>query len=109
VRGEIRPNNCGTGYKVKCDPSRQGYDIREILESYDREDLVSYMEKYMRPNRGSVDTFWSHEWYHHGTCVSTMWPSCYGTDYQEGEEVPVYFQKIVDLFKGLDTFKVRST
>ncbi|KAH0559147.1 hypothetical protein GP486_004316 [Trichoglossum hirsutum] len=90
---------------VSCDPSRQGYDVREILGDYGREDLVNFMEEFMRPNRGSVDSFWSHEWSKHGTCVSTLDPKCYGRDYKDGEEVPVYFQKIVDLYKGLDTYE----
>lgn len=40
-----------------------------------------------------------------GTCINTINPSCY-SDYKPQQEVGDYFQKTVDLFKGLDTYKV---
>lgn len=42
----------------------------------------------------------------HGTCINTIDPSCY-TNYKPQEEVGAYFNKVVDLFKGLNTYKVR--
>ncbi|KAI9774065.1 MAG: ribonuclease T2-like [Geoglossum simile] len=63
------------------------------------------MSEYWKPNSGTDDHFWAHEWSKHGTCVSTMQPKCYGYKYERGEEVPAYFQKAVDLFKGLDTYQ----
>lgn len=44
------------------------------------------------------------EWGKHGTCISTLDPDCYTNGYQPTEEVPDFFQKVVDLFKGLPTY-----
>lgn len=46
------------------------------------------------------EEFWEHEWYEHGTCVSTLDPSCY-TDYETGMEAVDFFQITVNLFKSL--------
>ena len=46
-----------------------------------------------------------HEWSKHGTCISTLDPSCY-TGYTPTQEVPDFFQKAVDLFKTLDSYQV---
>lgn len=40
-----------------------------------------------------------------GTCINTIEPSCY-TEYSPQKEVGDYLAKAVELFKGLDTFKV---
>jgi ribonuclease T2 len=66
------------------------------------------MDKYWVDINGDNESFWEHEWSKHGTCINTIEPSCY-TGYESQEEVGDYFQKTVDLFKGLDTYKVRSS
>lgn len=65
------------------------------------------MQTYWISNDESDEKFWEHEWSTHGTCVNTIDPSCY-TNYYPQEEVGDYFQKVVDLFKSLDTYQVRS-
>jgi ribonuclease T2 len=62
------------------------------------------METYWKDYQGDDESFWEHEWGKHGTCVSTLEPDCY-TDYQPTEEAAVYFQKVVEVFKGLPTYK----
>lgn len=63
------------------------------------------MKKYWLDIDGDDASFWEHEWNKHGTCINTIEPSCY-SDYSAQEEVGDFFQKVVDLFKGLDTYKV---
>lgn len=63
------------------------------------------MEDYWLSNSESSEAFWEHEWSTHGTCVSTLEPSCYSS-YTTGQEAADYFQIVVDLFKTLDTYTV---
>jgi ribonuclease T2 len=63
------------------------------------------MQDYWVDINGDDESFWAHEWGKHGTCINTIEPSCY-TNYSSQEEVGDFFQKVVDLFKGLDTYKV---
>ncbi len=99
-----RPDHCDGTYDSYCDASRQYTNITAILESYKRYDLLEYMSKYWKDNAGNDEGFWEHEWNKHGTCISTLYPKCYD-DYTPQEEVVDYFQKTVDLFKGLDSYK----
>lgn len=66
------------------------------------------MQTYWKDDEGDDEGFWEHEWNKHGTCINTIEPSCY-TDYYPQEEVGDFFQKVVDLFQGLDTYKVRKS
>jgi ribonuclease T2 len=63
------------------------------------------MNTYWVSDDSSNEVFWEHEWAKHGTCISTLEPSCY-TDYTPQEEVPDFFQKVVDLFQTLDSYTV---
>ncbi|KAJ5578741.1 Ribonuclease T2 [Penicillium hispanicum] len=101
------PDNCDGTYQSSCDSSREYSNITDILQAQDRTDLLSYMKQYWVDIDGDDESFWSHEWSKHGTCINTIDPSCY-TDYSEQEEVGDFFQKVVDLFKTLDTYKALS-
>ncbi|EHL02874.1 putative Ribonuclease T2-like protein [Glarea lozoyensis 74030] len=67
-------------------------------------DLLTYMSKYWKDYQGNDESFWEHEWDKHGTCISTLEPSCYN-GYTGQEEVVDYFEKAVSLFQGLDSYK----
>ncbi|MCJ1281429.1 ribonuclease T2-like, partial [Xylographa opegraphella] len=62
------------------------------------------MDTYWKDEGGNDESFWEHEWGKHGTCYSTLEPSCY-VDYTPQEEVVDFFQRTVDLFMELDTYK----
>ena len=64
------------------------------------------MDEYWVDINGDNESFWAHEWGKHGTCINTIDPECY-KGYTAQEEVGDFFEKVVDLFKGLDTYKVR--
>jgi ribonuclease T2 len=65
------------------------------------------MQKYWKAYDGNDEGFWEHEWSKHGTCISTLEPSCYNR-YSAQEEVVDFFQKAVDMFEGLDSYNVGS-
>lgn len=100
-----RPDNCDGSYESYCDPSRAYTNITEILRAQGRTDLLAYMDTYWVDMDGDNESFWEHEWNKHGTCLNTIEPRCY-SNYESQEEVGDYFQKTVDLFKGLDTYEV---
>ena len=80
------------------------------------------MEEYWKDQSGGDESFWEHvrlklrhrcaqadqivqEWGKHGTCYSTLSPSCY-TDYHSQEEVVDFFSQTTNLFKTLPTYEV---
>lgn len=99
------PDHCDGTFDANCDAARAYTNITAILQSYGKTDLLSYMSTYWKDYQGNDESFWEHEWGKHGTCISTLKPSCY-TGYTAQEEVPDFFQKTVDLFKGLDSYTV---
>ncbi|KAJ5901522.1 Ribonuclease T2 [Penicillium taxi] len=101
------PDNCDGTYQSRCDSSRNYGSVTGILQTQNRTELLSYMKHYWLDINGDDESFWEHEWQKHGTCINTIEPSCY-TEYTPEEEVGDFFQKVVDLFKGLDTYKALS-
>ncbi|KAI8631407.1 ribonuclease T2-like protein [Xylariaceae sp. FL1651] len=101
------PDNCDGTFSQNCDSSRAYTDITTILQNNGKSSLVSYMQTYWQSNSESTEAFWEHEWSTHGTCVSTLDPSCYSS-YTTGEEAADFFQIVVDLFQTLDTYGALS-
>ncbi|KAL8937640.1 MAG: hypothetical protein Q9216_004331 [Gyalolechia sp. 2 TL-2023] len=103
----VRPDRCDGTYDQYCDPSREYTNISSIISAAGQTDLLDYMNTYWKDYQGDDEDFWEHEWDKHGTCISTLEPSCY-TDYKPQEEVVAYFQKTVDLFKTLTSYTFLS-
>ena len=97
------PDHCDGTYDANCDSARAYTNITQILTAAGATDLLSYMNTYWKDYQGNDESFWEHEWGKHGTCISTLEPSCY-TNYTPQQEVVAYFQKAVDLFKTLPSF-----
>ncbi|KAF2001069.1 ribonuclease T2 [Amniculicola lignicola CBS 123094] len=102
------PDRCDGTYEANCDHSRAYKNITAILESFGKTELLGYMQTYWKDYQGDDETFWQHEWSKHGTCISTLEPSCY-TEHKATEEVADYFQKAVDLFKTLPSYEWLAT
>ncbi|KAG5927221.1 hypothetical protein E4U42_002449 [Claviceps africana] len=62
------------------------------------------MQDFWKDYQGDDETFWQHEWGKHGTCISSLEPTCY-TDYQSKEEAVDFFKKTVELFQALPTYR----
>jgi ribonuclease T2 len=98
----IQPGD-GT-FDATCDSSRAYTNISDILSAGGADDTLSYMKTYWKDYQGQDEQFWEHEWGKHGTCISTIDPSCY-TDYQPTEEAVDFFKKTVELFKTLPSYQ----
>jgi len=97
------PNNCDGTYSESCDKSRAYTDITSLLKAAGQTSVLTYMQTYWLSDDESNEAFWDHEWETHGTCISTLDPSCY-TGYTTGEEAVDFFTKVVSLFKTLPTY-----
>ncbi|KAF7907735.1 uncharacterized protein EAF01_005321 [Botrytis porri] len=97
------PDHCDGTYDSNCDTSRQYSSITNILSAAGQTSLLSYMNTYWVSDDSTNEVFWEHEWNKHGTCISTLEPSCY-SGYTTGAEVVDFFNVAVDLFKILPTY-----
>lgn len=101
------PDHCDGTYDANCDPTRAYTNITDIITAAGATDLLNDMNTYWKDVSGNDESFWEHEWGKHGTCISTLEPSCY-TDYVAQQEVVDFFQKTVDLFKTLPSYEFLS-
>jgi ribonuclease T2 len=102
------PDNCDGTFKNGCDPSREYPSPKALLETAGRQDLIDFMSANWVNNAGGTEEFWKHEWDNHGTCYSTLNPSCLPPDSPKGSEAVLFFDRVVELFKTLPTFKSLS-
>lgn len=97
-----RPDHCDGTYDANCDESRAYTNITQILQAASPATL-SYMQTYWKSDSGSDESFWEHEWGKHGTCISTLSPSCYA-DYRPAQEAADFFDRTVGLFRTLSSY-----
>lgn len=102
------PDFCDGSYTQYCDESRQYTNISCILEAAGKYNLLDFMREYWKDDGGEDEEFWEHEWGKHGTCYSTLNPTCF-TDYKPQEEVVDFFEQVVRLFNTLPTYEVCFT
>lgn len=100
-----RPDKCDGSYEANCDSTRVYNNVSAILQSFDATELLSNMTTYWKDYQGDDETLWAHEWSKHGTCVSTLSPSCYGDSYTPQQEVLDYFNAAVGLYQSLPTYE----
>lgn len=96
------PDNCDGTYEQDCDPSRAYTNITAILRSKAPSTLAT-MQTYWKDYQGDDESFWEHEWGKHGTCISTLDPSCYA-NYSPTQEAADFFTRAVSLFATLPTY-----
>ena len=61
--------SCDGTWEQFCDPSREENDITGLLTNQGQTSLLSFMQTYWKDNGGDDNSFWSHEWNKHGTCM----------------------------------------
>ena len=101
------PDHCDGSFSSSCDSSRAYTGINTILEDFGMDDVLDYMNTYWKNQGASDESLWEHEWAKHGTCISTLNPSCYN-DYESKEEAADFFNRTVSLFQSLPTYDVST-
>ncbi|KAH0828941.1 ribonuclease T2-like protein [Lanmaoa asiatica] len=97
-------DSCDGTYMENCDPSRGHYNIPELLTEQGATSTLDYMQRFWLNADGTNEHLWNHEWATHGTCYSTLQPSCLQSGSPKGSEAVAYFQTIVQLFQTLPTY-----
>ncbi|KAF8560083.1 ribonuclease T2 [Imleria badia] len=96
-------DSCDGTYLNNCDASRK-YDISKLLSDQGATSTLDYMRQYWLNADGTKEELWNYEWLTHGTCFSTLEPSCLPPGSVEGAEAVAYCQTIVNLFQTLPTY-----
>ncbi|KAJ7304899.1 ribonuclease, partial [Mycena albidolilacea] len=98
------PDNCDTTFTENCDPARAYTGIASLLTAQGAASTLSFMQTFWKDINGNDETFWEHEWSTHGTCMSTLNPTCLPSGRPQGAEAVAFFQTVVTLFQNLPTF-----
>ncbi|KAG9314021.1 ribonuclease T2 [Chiua virens] len=95
-------------YNQYCDSSRNynSSQVVQFLEDFDRWELMTYMQNFWVSQGASNPEFWAHEFSKHATCTSTFDVACYGSDYQEHQEVVNFFETVVKVFQMFPTYNM---
>ncbi|KAJ6490790.1 RNase Gf29 [Mycena vitilis] len=98
------PDNCDTTFTENCDPSRAYTGIADLLVAQGANATLSFMQAFWKDISGNDEKFWEHEWSTHGTCMSTLVPTCLPAGSPTGAEAVAFFQTVTTLFQNLPTF-----
>ncbi|THV07484.1 ribonuclease T2 [Dendrothele bispora CBS 962.96] len=98
------PDNCDGTFSENCDSSRNQNDITSLLQDAGADSTLDFMKEFWVDINGNDESFWAHEWNTHGTCYSTLRPTCLPSGSPDGTDAVAFFQTVVKLFKTLPTF-----
>ncbi|GMG52847.1 unnamed protein product [Ambrosiozyma monospora] len=100
------PDLCDGSYKQYCDDSITVDSVESVLKDFGETALLDKMNTIWKDYKGNDDDLWTHEYNKHGTCMSTIKPSCYDeSNYKEHQNMVDYIKKATELYDGLPTYK----
>ncbi|KAI1147337.1 ribonuclease T2 family protein [Nemania diffusa] len=122
------PDFCNGSYTQYCDLSRQydpvpapntttgtatgtpvppwtGAPISDFIKSFQKYDLLAFMNKYWIGQNQPSWALWAHEFSKHATCFSSFDTECYGPAYTAHAEVPDFFATVVSYYQALPTWR----
>ncbi|KAJ1960949.1 hypothetical protein GGI12_003524 [Dipsacomyces acuminosporus] len=99
------PDTCTGGQTGDsgCDSARSYDNVGSIIQGADSK-LYDQLNTYWPSYKGDNNAFWSHEWTKHGTCVTTLAPTCY-PNYKKNQEVVEYFGTVLQLRSKYNYYK----
>ncbi|KAJ7137929.1 ribonuclease [Mycena epipterygia] len=100
------PDKCDLTFSENCDPSRAYTGISSLLTAQGASSTLTFMNTFWKnlPSDGTDEELWEHEWETHGTCMSTLEPSCLPAGSPKGAEAVAFFETVTKLFQTLPTF-----
>ncbi|PPQ73380.1 hypothetical protein CVT26_015483 [Gymnopilus dilepis] len=98
------PDHCDTTFSENCDSSRDYTGLSTLLKNNGATDTLNFMNTFWISDDESNEDFWEHEWSTHGTCYSTLKPSCLPSGSPKGLEAVIFFENVVNLFQTLPTY-----
>lgn len=98
-------DRCNGTYGQYCNPDWEIENVTEVLHDLNMDYLLAEMNTTWK-NQGSADEdLWLHEFNKHGTCMSTVNPSCYRKRAGKYQYVGDFFKTVVALQEQLPTYK----
>lgn len=97
------PDNCDGTYQQFCDKEQELTDVDNVIKRLEPS-LLGYMNEHWVADDGDNNSLWEHEFNKHGTCMSTLNPSCYQEGTDKYQNVADYARTAVALNKVLNTF-----
>ncbi|SGZ56885.1 CIC11C00000005228 [Sungouiella intermedia] len=103
-------DRCDGSYDQFCKPELEFTDSDNlenvIVNQFGRQDLYDLMIKYwINGTVAGSQSLWQHEYNKHGTCFNTLQPNCFLGPYTKFENAVAYYQKAVEVWSGLPTYK----
>lgn len=100
------PDNCDGTYGSYCDSTMEIDSMKSVLESFDQNNLLEYMNTYWKNEGGDDDDLWTHEFNKHATCMSTLKPACFNqADYVENYVAVEFVKQVTMMFSNLPSYK----
>nr|BAS29954.1 ribonuclease T2 [Sphaerocreas pubescens] len=92
-----------------CEPDRMlNNTVVDVLTQAGEHQLLKDMDKYWLGSNGTASNapFWEHEWNKHGTCMTTLEPSCLpSSKHTNHTDAVTFYKTVVGLYKRFDFYK----
>lgn len=97
-------DKCAGGYDQFCNSGWAIHSATTTLKQLGLHELIEKMSKIWKNQGPSDDSLWTHEFNKHGTCMSTVNPSCYTGASSANDNVGDFFKAAVGLYEELPTY-----
>lgn len=101
------PDNCDGTYEQFCDSSldiSKGEVKKILVDQYKDTQLFEKIQKVWKNFNGDDESLWVHEFNKHATCIKTIRPKCYGSLFQNDQNIYDFFKVAVGLYEKYPTF-----